>query len=76
MTWYSVNVELLGNLAFPNYLEIGESPSTLRSGKAELPLVQRLPKETTKTHRPSAAAAGDGAEMLGEFSEPKAVRKF
>ena len=41
VTWYLVNVELLGNLAFPHYLEKGESLSTLRSGKAELPLVQR-----------------------------------
>ena len=35
VTWYAVNVELLGNLAFPNYLENGENPSTLKSGKAE-----------------------------------------
>jgi hypothetical protein len=76
VTWYSVNVELLGNLAFPHYLENGESPSTLKSGKAELPLLQRLPKRTTQARRPSAAAAGAGADALGEFSEPRAVRKF
>ncbi len=76
VTWYSVNVELLGNLAFPNYLENGKSRSTLKSGKVELPLVQRLPKKTTKARRPSAKAAGVGAESLGEFFEPRAVRKF
>jgi hypothetical protein len=76
VTWYSVNVELLGNLAFPNYLENGESPSTLKSGKTELPLVQRLPKGSTKTRRPAANAAGAGVETLGEFSESLMVRKF
>ncbi len=76
VTWYLVNVELLGNLAFPNYLENGKSRSTLKSDKVELPLVQRLPKGTTKPRCPSAAAAGAGAGTLGEFFEPRAVRKF
>ncbi len=76
VTWYLVNVELLGNLAFPNYLEKGESPSTLKSDKVELPLLQRLPKRSTKPRRSSAGAGGGGAESLGEFSEPRAVRKF
>jgi len=78
ITWYMVNVRLLGNLAFPIYLGNSGNPNarvmagttiTLNSGNPELPLLQRSPETSSETTEEEVA-------LVSFFREAKLSNKI
>jgi hypothetical protein len=68
VTWYTVNVGLADKLLSTVYLE-GEASRFIL-------LTENTTEKKRRKRQPSANATGAGAENIGEFSPPKAIRKF
>lgn len=68
VTWYQLNVELLGNLTKSNYLVKQESGITLESINDELPLAE-TPTETPTESIPTPDFLGDIFNQQGKVSE-------